>query len=242
MLVALVSAKGAPGVTTASLCLTAAAEPSDRALLAEADPAGGDLECWCGPTAEPGLVGMATELMRDAPVDQLRGHAVEVVPGVTAVTAPTGEAAASAVLGSAGERLGPALAAVEGTVFLDCGRWSPAQPAAGRVAAASLVVVVCRPTLHSVEHARATIESLRPVNPAFAVLVVGGVRPYGPDEIGQALQTPVIGSFPWEPTAVAGLVDHGIGDRSWLRSPLATAAGTLLGRVYRAAQEAWADV
>ena len=60
MLIALVSAKGSPGVTTTGVALVAAASIGD-ALLVEADPAGGDLECWCGPLGEPGLLAVATE-------------------------------------------------------------------------------------------------------------------------------------------------------------------------------------
>jgi MinD-like ATPase involved in chromosome partitioning or flagellar assembly len=243
MLVGLVSAKGSPGVTTAGLCLAAAAgqssEGEGEALVVESDPTGGDLECWCGPHGEPGLVGLVTDLRREAAPDRLLSHAVDIVPGVRAVTAPTTEAAATAALVSAGDRLGPALATLDGLVVMDCGRWSLSHQTAGQVAACSLVAVVCRPALHSVEHARALVDGLRGVNTAVAVIVVGGSRPYGPDEIGSALRVPVAGVLPWDPEGVVALVDHGVG-RVWSRSSLAEAAGQLVDGVRQAAEAVWA--
>lgn len=236
MLVALVSAKGSPGVTTTGLALAAAT--SDPSLVVECDPAGGDLECWCGPLGEPGLLGVATDLAHDSPAEVLADRAVGVVPGVSAVVAPTGEAAAMATIVPMVERLGPALATLEATVLMDCGRWSASHRAAGQVAAASLVAVVCRPTLDSVEHARAMVESLRRVNRAVAVVVVGGSRPYGPDEVGAALGAPVAGELPWEPRSVLALLEAG-SCRQWARSGLAAAAAATSDGLTRVAEEVW---
>ena len=52
-LISLVSLKGSPGVTTTALAL-AAAWPAPRRLLAELDPAGGDLEIRLGLPAAAG--------------------------------------------------------------------------------------------------------------------------------------------------------------------------------------------
>lgn len=107
MLVALISAKGAPGVTTTALCLVAVAGAGG--LVVEADPAGGDLECWTGPHGEAGLVGLAARMRPDLTDTEMRGYAVEVTEGISAVTAPTTGAAMAAVLARAAGRLGPAL-------------------------------------------------------------------------------------------------------------------------------------
>ncbi len=240
MLLGLVSAKGSPGVTTTALALTAAAGARGSSLLVEVDPAGGDLECWCGPLGEPGLLAVATDLARESDPEKLLDHAVDAAHGVRALVAPTNEAAATATLVPIVERLGPALATLDSMVVMDHGRWSASHRAAGHVAAAALVGVVCRPTLDSIEHARWLVESLRRVNRAVAVVVVGGTRPYGPDEVGAAIGVPVAGVLPWDPRGVLALVEGGTG-RGWQRSALQRDAVRLVDGVERVAGEAWAD-
>jgi hypothetical protein len=238
MFVALMSAKGAPGVTSTTLCLAGAQSPA--ALVVEADSAGGDLECWSGPHGEAGLVGLATNLRPGLTDGQVRSHAVEAVPGVAVVTAPTAGTAASAALATAGDGLGAALAGVDGDVLADLGRWSPTQATASRVAGAELVLVVCRPTLDSVEHARGLVAAAGPAVAApVALVLVGGDQPYGPDEVAHAIGVPVLGVLPWEPRALLGLVSHGVRDRRWQRSDLAAASGALAAAVTRAGTGAW---
>jgi MinD-like ATPase involved in chromosome partitioning or flagellar assembly len=232
MIVALMSAKGAPGVTTAALCLAGTQSPD--ALMIEADPAGGDLECWSGPHGEPGLVTLATSLRPGLTGGQVQSHAVEAVPGVRAVVAPTTGTAASAALTTAGEWMGAALDGVDGTVFADVGRWSPTQTTASRVAGADLVLIVCRPTLDSIEHARDLVAAAAAaVESPIALVLVGGDQPYGPNEVARALGVPVVGSLPWEPRAVLGLVSGGARDRRWQRSQLAAASADLAAAVSR---------
>ncbi len=235
MLVALTSAKGSPGVTTTALCLAALAGPDG--LVVEADPAGGDLECWTGPHGEAGLVALATRMRPDLTGGELHNHAVEVVDGVSAVTAPTTETAMSAVLSRTADRLGPTLASVDIDVFADLGRWLPSRPTAGVLAAADLALVVCRPTLDSIEHARGLVAPGGPIEGAVAVaaaVVVGGAHPYGPSEIELALGLPVAGVLPWDPRGVVALIERGIG-RPWQRSALASATNELAMAVRRLA-------
>ena len=237
MLIALVSAKGSPGVTTT--CLALAASMSDAgAFLVESDPAGGDIECWCGPLGEPGLLGVATDLAREAAPEQIETHATEVVPGVRVVVAPTTEAAATATVVPIVDRLGPALASLGTPVLLDCGRWSPAHRAASQIAAASLVAAVCRPTLDSVEHTRGLVDAMRRVNRAVAVVVVGGSRPYGAYEIGSSIGAPVAGVLPWDARGVVALIESGV-SRAWARSELSVASRNLAGSLETITEQAW---
>jgi MinD-like ATPase involved in chromosome partitioning or flagellar assembly len=238
MLVALTSAKGAPGVTTTALCLAAVADTGG--LVVEADPAGGDLECWTGPHGEAGLVGLAARMRPDLTDTELRSHAVEVTEGISAVTAPTTATAMGAVLARAEGRLGPALGGVKVDVFADLGRWVPSSPAAGVLESADVVLVVCRPTLDSIEHARGLVAPGGPVDGApgaAGAVVVGGVRPYRPGEIEVALGVPVAGMLPWDPRGVIAVVEHGAG-RAWQRSALAAASGELAGGLGRLAGKA----
>ena len=232
MLVALVSAKGAPGVTTTALCLAAGA--AGLGMVVEVDPAGGDLECWTGPHGEAGLVGLAARPHSFGTRSDLDGYAVDIADGLRAVVAPTTETAMAGLVSRSIDQLGQALAASgELDVFADLGRFSGSSATTPLAAASDVVVVVCRPTLDSIEHARGLLAPGGVVDatatPA-AVVVVGGDRPYGPDEIARALSVPVVGVLPWDPRAVVALVEQGLG-RVWQRSALAAAAADIAAAV-----------
>jgi hypothetical protein len=124
---------------------------------------------------------------------------------------------------------------------MDCGRWSPCDRSAGETAFADLVVLVVRPTLDSIEHARAIVEPLIRVNPAVAVLVSGGSEPYGPDEIADALGRPLVGVIPWDPNGVLAFLGGGP-RRAWLRSPLRAAAARAADELHRLTELEWLDV
>ncbi|MGH9211739.1 MAG: hypothetical protein ACRD2C_13795 [Acidimicrobiales bacterium] len=207
---------------------TDVAPPEIGALLVEADPAGGDLECWCGPHGESGLLGAVTDVRDEAASERLVSHAVEVVPGTLAVLAPTNEPSMTAVSRSASEGFGRAVAILEATVVVDVGRWgSPASPLATQfVREASVVVVACRSALASVEHARSLVPALQRLSRQVVVVVVGGDRPYPPDEVAAAVGAPVVGVLPWDPRGVGILVERGV-SRSWPRSALGVAARDL---------------
>lgn len=238
MLLAVLADKGSPGVTTAALALAAAAVGEARGggapgpvLLVEADPGGGDLECWCGPLGAPGLLAAVTDVGDAAGCERLRGHAVEVVEGVDAVVAPTSAGSMAAALQAAGRGFVAALAALAGTVIVDCGRWqSPAPPLLDLLLAeADLALVACRPTLGGVEHTRSLLPTLRPAGGRVEVVLAGGDRPYGPGEVSAALGATVAGVLPWDPRGVTALAGRGAG-RAFLRSALGMAAAELLRR------------
>lgn len=240
MLVVLLSAKGSPGVTTTALALTMAANaPAHEdawgpALLVEADSAGGDLECWCGPHGEPGLLRAVTGDRSNGHVDHWRDPsvAVEVVSGVPAVLAPTTEVAATAALRSASGWLAQSLGAVPGTVVVDIGRFAPSglDPAGGLIKAASMILIVCRPSLASVEHVRGLLLALGKGRRGVGVVLVGGPHPYRPMEVAQALGVPVVGVMSWDARGVGLLVERGA-SRGWFRTRMAAEAGSVLDSV-----------
>jgi MinD-like ATPase involved in chromosome partitioning or flagellar assembly len=223
MLVSLVAAKGAPGVTTATLALAAAAAGRGPALMVEADPCGGVLECWCGPLGEPGLLAIADKLRPSSDADLLWDHAVRLGVGVPALVGPTTAAPMSVALTAVGPSLGSALAGLDATVFVDAGRWIGHAGAAALLATSSRVVVVCRPLLDSIEHARGLIAALAEITTSPSVLVVGGSKPYGPADIEAALRSPVVGVLPWDTRGLNAMLESNR-RRTWASSPLARAA------------------
>lgn len=242
--VAVVSAKGSPGVTTTALAFTAVASSPLHAasfapsVLVEADAAGGDLECWCGPLGRAGLAGVAAS-NREATYERLGAHSIEVVPGVRAVVAPTTAAPMMTILRSGTAPLVDAMARWPGTVFVDAGRCDAASELStgALLEALSLVVVVCRPTLASVEHTRDLVTRWEGSGPDMAAVVVGGDWPYRAADIGAALGIGVLGVLPWDPRGVSGLVERGV-TKAWLRSPLAKSAAGCLSELVRVAEVA----
>jgi hypothetical protein len=198
-------------------------------LLVETDPAGGDLECWCGPLGVPGLLTAVTDVQEAASCERLRSHAVEIVVGIDAIVAPTSAGPAAAALQAAGAGFVAALAALAGTVVVDCGRWqAPAPPVLDLLLAETdLALVACRPTLAGVEHTRSLLPALRTAAGRVEVVLAGGDRPYGPEDISAALGVPVAGSLPWDPRGVTALVGRGTG-RAFQRSALGMAAADVV--------------
>jgi MinD-like ATPase involved in chromosome partitioning or flagellar assembly len=234
MLVSLISAKGSPGSTTAAVAIVAASGELGGSLVVEADPAGGDIEILTGVTGEPGLLRVANDLRRHVDPQVLPAYAVTAPPGVSAILAPTAGAASASIVDSIADRLGSAFGQLAMPVVADAGRWSATQPSARRVAGSDVVLVVCRPSASSVEHARHLLDRVRQVNRSVAVLLVGD-RPYGPQEVAAVLETQVVGALAWDPGGVASLWTEGVSKR-WLRSWLARSARTCVDAIVAAAE------
>jgi hypothetical protein len=227
---ALVSAKGSPGVTTTAAALAAAAVASGvDSVLVELDPSGGDVAMLSDRVGEAALVSLAEALRHDTPgAGTVRDHATWAAPGVPAVLAPAGAIEASGVIGSLGDRWLPALREAAVTV-VDAGRWEPRSPTARRIAGADVVGVVCRATAPGVEHTRRLVDAMRGVARCPLALLVVGARPYPGEEIAAVLDVALAGVLAWDPRGVTGMWargDRGRGRRSWLAR---SAAGALAG-------------
>jgi MinD-like ATPase involved in chromosome partitioning or flagellar assembly len=166
-LISLVSAKGAPGTTTTSLAL-AALWPRP-VLLADCDPAGGDVALRMpGESGEPldrdrGLLSLAALSRRGLTGAQIREHAQRVQGGLdvlSGVRSPE-QATASEHLWAS---LGSALDAMDGIdVLADCGRVGGDSAALVQLPvlrSSRLVVFVTRPETAAVVHLRERIEAL----------------------------------------------------------------------------------
>ncbi len=211
-LVALGSAKGSPGVTTAVAAL-AARWPGDRRLLVvEADPAGGDLAPRLGLDVERGLVRLAAEGRRELTPEML-WQQTQPLPGSDAVQVLAGPASAeqsTAALSALSSRLANLLAGLDGIdVLADCGRLDPASPVMAMVRAAELMILVARPQVSQLHHLAARVQALG-AGVATALLLVGD-RPYGVVEAGRAVGAQPLGTIADDARAAELLSggDHG---------------------------------
>jgi len=198
-LIAVAADKGAPGVTTA--CIALAVVWPRPVLLAECDPAGGDLACWLpaagGGRLDPGrgLLSLAVAGRRGIGPGQILDHTqklsggLDVLAGV--VTAEQG-AGLEMLWGPAGA----ALAQLPGLdVIADCGRIGADGPHYDLIASASSVVLVTRDTLAEVVRLRERVAAVtaalasRHRNPPVRVVVVSGHRRFhvAIGEVGHAL-------------------------------------------------------
>jgi hypothetical protein len=153
-LIVVAADKGAPGVTTTALAL-ASVWPSP-VLLAECDPAGGDLmfrfPAVDGRQLDPrrGLLSLAVAGRRDYQQQQVWPHAQKIHGGLDVLVGVT-NAEQGAGLTAMWQPLGAMLAALPGAdVIADCGRLGPDGPAYDLLAEAATVVLVTRPDLGDV--------------------------------------------------------------------------------------------
>jgi len=238
---ALVSPGGSPGVTTTALAL-ALAWPAP-VLLAECDPAGGDILAglFAGHlTAPRGLLGVAFEAGR--------GQAAMAAELAGQVAPLDGSASRMFLAGLSDPRQAPGLApawpAIARTlagsahdVIADCGRLDAGdgQPAAV-LAEAVAVVMVLRPSLRQVARARPRIEMITAMlgGPDRLSLLLVGEGGRGAKEVAAALGVPVVASLPLDGKTAAVLSD-GEGRRtSLVGRPLLRAAGTAAAALRRA--------
>ncbi|MFE6158809.1 MinD/ParA family protein [Streptomyces sp. NPDC056486] len=236
-IVALGSFKGAPGVTTLALALSAAWPPGGgaRPIVVEADADGGDLAVRFGLPDAVGLLALAAGARQggtERGAGELDGCAQNVAGSLRVVVAPTGgqqaepcvvEVAArpSALRGDGDSK---------GAVLLDLGRLGGA-PSEELARVADRVVLVARGEADALAHVAARSEWLVEVRPE---LVVMGECRYSEADIAQALrmERDQIHLLPWDARAAAVLVGAAhITPRRWGRARLFRAAVALAGQL-----------
>lgn len=226
-------------MTTAALAMTLSWPKAGRAVLAELDPAGGEVLAGYGggQLPAPGLGDLIFAARRGGGLgQQLWSHLVQLNAGGRALLLP-GLADPAAARGVGWDRLAAALADLDtdGTdVLADCGRmragWYP-EPALRRAAA---VVVVCGSSLRAVRAAKQAVAELRTGvltdvgagAEALCLLVTGPGGPYAEKEIAEAVGVPVVAVLPRDAKAAAVLSDGAPAGRSWSQSALMRAART----------------
>jgi len=262
--VGLVGAKGAPGVTTTAVLL-AAVWPRPACLL-EADPSGGDLRWW-QPRADglplrpdTGVVSLlaAHRDARPGPA-ALAAHAQQIQGGLPVVVgvgspsqhralSPTWPALTCVVTDPAGPPAGQLDGVAQLDVVVDVGRLGTDPGTDALLAALPLVMLVCRPTVASVAHARHALAALGALPMAGAptptgraglgVVVIGtanqqaqvrtALAPVGPDTPGDAEL--FFGHLADDPLAAGALA--GQWTRRLDRSPLIASGRRLAGELH----------
>ena len=79
-LIAVCSLKGSPGVTTFSVALAARWPVTDRCVLVECDPSGGDMATRFALASSPGLVSLAAATRRSTDPGSLASLTCTIVP------------------------------------------------------------------------------------------------------------------------------------------------------------------
>ena len=245
MLIAVAADKGAPGVTTTALAL-AAVWPRP-VLLAECDPAGGDLVYRLpgegGGRLDPrrGLLSLAVAARRDLQPTQLWTHAQKLRGGLDVLLGVT-SAEQGAGLEPLWGAVGSALAGLpHADVIADCGRLGPDGAYYDLLAHAAAVVLVTRPSLGEVvrlrDRAAAVALAVRQRSGQDArvgVLVVADHRVFSRAlaEVGQVLgAVGVLGGIAFEPRSAELLRGEWGGrlDKSLLIRTAREVAGQLAG-------------
>lgn len=225
--IALGSAKGAPGVTTTALALAVTWPEPTPVTLIEADPAGGDLAAWLDLPLQPGLVSLAAAGRRTVEPELFAAH-LQAVPGsdrVSVLCGPVASDQAHAALASVRERLLEAARQRPGVVLVDCGRLDPGSPALRYFEEADQQLVLCRPSLAAVHHLQARLRTLGVMAPR---LVAVGDQPYTPDELAVACGVALVHSVAFDPRAAGTLGDGpALSARALARSALMRSARDL---------------
>lgn len=231
-LYALVSPGGAAGVTTTALALTLTWPRP--VILAECDPAGGDIVAglFAGHLTVPrGLLDVAYEAGRGsvalsggvggqlAALDAARGRMF--LAGLTDPRQAPG-------LAPAWPAIAAVLAAQSCDVIADCGRLDAGNGRPASVlAAAALVAVVMRPTMRQIANAAPRMQMLADLLGGLervGLLIVGGKDGHSPAEITRALGVRLLSRIPSD-TATAAVLSDGRGRRTSLDdTPLFRAA------------------
>jgi hypothetical protein len=222
--IALSGTKGSPGTTT--LALAMCASDTSAPLLIEADAAGGDIAARCGMGLDPGLLTLAASGRRGLDRPTVEHHAQRLPSGVLALLAPTSAGQAVSALTGVAAALARTLANDRSSVIVDTGRWDPRSPALDLVASASVAVLVLRPTIEGVEHARWQLADLQEIVPRVVVATIG-VRPYPSAEVRSALAVDELYVIDDDSRAANALGGGARSDRWLRRSQLLRSAGAL---------------
>lgn len=209
--VALTSAKGAPGVTTSALAL--ALVWPHPCLLLEADVSGSSsiLAGYLRGSIrhDKGLVDLALAHRRGNLLDGLHQASMPLRDSQARLVAGLTSPAQAATLQPVWEPIAAVLRALERTgtdVLVDAGRLGALNAPTPLLREADLTLLTTRSTLPAIAAARARAALMRDDlaskgtgEDALSVLLVGEGQPYSAREIRDAVQVPVAATMAWDP-------------------------------------------
>jgi hypothetical protein len=233
---ALLSAKGSPGVTTAALALTLTWP--GRCVLAECDPAGGSIQAGYLAGALPADRGIRELAVAELRGDDLRqtwwGQLVDLQPPrlqrllLPGISDPVQSGALRPVWGRLAEFFAELGAGPPGfDVIVDCGRLAAPNSPWPLLHRADAVLLVVRPSLPGLSAAIPTLRTLRgqlaehATGPVSLGLLVTGPGDQPVRTVADQLRHPVVATLPDDPRT-ARVLGHGGSVR--LNSPLIRAA------------------
>lgn len=248
-LIVLAADKGAPGVTTAAVALSAVWPRP--VLLAECDQAGGDLvyrlPAEGGGMLNParGLLSLAATARRGLRAEQVWEHTQRLTGGLDVLVGLTKAEQAQGLTWLWGP-LGRAFAQFPGAdVVADCGRLGAGSAATDLLREASVIVLFTRATLEHVAHLRERVNSLATelgghAPPPIGIVVIADPREYRTSvtEVSRVisnakLSASVLGGFAMDPRGAEMLRGQWGGrlDRSLLIRSARQIAAALVARV-----------
>jgi len=212
VLIAVGSVKGSPGVSTFCLALAARWPGTGRRVLAECDPAGGDLAARYGLPLSPGLVSLTAahrggDAGAGAPMESVWWHTQVLPGGLSVLVAPPGgqqTRAALATLAAAGAHpLVRAATDPEAVVIVDAGRLDAGSPALGLVRAADQLLLLSHATASDLAHLAARLEEVSGWSDRVGLLLLGDGYPDA--EVTRELGLSVMARIPSDPVEAATL-------------------------------------
>ncbi len=254
-LIAACSAKRSPGVTVTTLAFTLSWP--GRLILAECDPAGGDIAAGYlreVPLGQRGLAPLGASLRRRRLAEDLWTQLVDLnpdnrtaltrllLPGLTdPAQARTWAEPHDPGQAPGWEQLARLFLGLENTtgydVIADCGRLSAPHPPTPVLAAADAVLLVLRPDLPSIRAAATALAVLQRIGAGPVGLVLVGDGPYSAKETALELRTPLVVALPDDPGTARVLSTGGEYHRGRLLRAAAR-AGYAVGQLVAAGRTA----
>lgn len=239
MLVAVISLKGSPGVTTFSVALAARWPSPARTVLVEADPAGGDVATRFSLACSPGLVSLAAAARRSADPQLVWQHTQALPGGLLVVPAPPGAEQAHAALSaltadpSTGAGVIRHAATMPHTVVIaDCGRVDAGSAAMPIVRAANVMLLLSRAHADDLAHLASRLHIIGRWSAHPALLLVG--EGYSTAEVTRELGVPAMDRIPEDHHGAAILCGRPTRLRIRRGSPVDSALGHKAHEIARA--------
>jgi hypothetical protein len=210
MLVAVLSVKGSPGVTTFAVALAARWPAPYRPVLVEADPSGGDLATRFSLNPTPGLLSLAAAARRSADPAMVWQHAQGLPGGLPLVAAPPdadrarGALSALAPETTTGASILREAANVPDVILIvDCGRMDSGSPAMPIVRSADAMILLTNAHADDLAHLPRRLPTIGRWSPHPVMLLVG--EGYSSAEVARELGVPPLGRVPHDPHGAAVL-------------------------------------